>query len=85
MIFNVEHDTVSAKHGSTWSDIVHDRLASLSDRSPPSWTIGTVEDFVLVKVDFGSSPSIVSLSQRFDDFFDALVRQAALRNPNAMR
>ena len=84
MIFNVEHDTVSAKHGATWSDIVHDRLVSLSGRSPPSWTIGTVEDFVLVKTDFGSSPSIVSVSRRFDDFFDALVRQVAHRNPNAI-
>ena len=85
MIFNVEHDTVSAKHGVMWSDVIHERLVSLSGRSLPSWTIGTVEDFVLVKVDFGSSPSIVSISQRFDDFFDTLVRQVVHRNPNAIR
>lgn len=84
MIFNVEHDTVSAKHGAMWSDVIHERLVSLSGRSLPSWTIGTVEDFVLVKVDFGSSPSIVSTSQRFDDFFDTLVRQVVHRNPNAI-
>ena len=85
MIFNVEHDTVSAKHGVMWSDVIHERLVSLSGRSLPSWTIGTVEDFVLVKVDFGASPSIVSISQRFDDFFDTLVRQVVHRNPNAIR
>ena len=85
MIFNVEQDAISAKHGSMWSDIVHERLVSLSGRSLPSWTIGTVEDFMLVKVDFGSSPSIVWISQRFEDFFDTLVRHAAHRSPNAIR
>ena len=85
MIFNVEQDAISAKHGSMWSDIVHERLVSLSGRSLPSWTIGTVEDFILVKVDFGSSPSMASISQRFEDFFDTLVRHAAHRNPNAIR
>lgn len=84
MIFNVEHDALSAKHGSMWSEVVHERLASLSGRSPPSWTIGTVEDFVLVKTDFGSSSSILSISRRFDDFFDTLVGQVAHRNPNAI-
>ena len=67
-----------------WSEVVHERLASLSGRSPPSWTIGTVEDFVLVKTDFGSSSSILSISRRFDDFFDTLVGQVAHRNPNAI-
>ena len=84
MVINVEHDSLSARHGSMWSDVVRDRLASLSGRSPPSWTIGTVEDFVLIRTDFGSSPSILSVSRRFDNFFDTLVRQVAHRNPDAM-
>ena len=84
MVFNAEHDTLSAKHGSMWSEVVHDRLASLSGRRPPSWTTGTVEDFVLIRTDFGSSFSILSVSTPFEDFFDTLVRQVARRNPNAI-
>ena len=44
-----------------------------------------IEDFLLVKVNFGSSASIVSISQPFTDFFDTLVAQIAHRNPNAIR
>ena len=84
MIFNVEHDILSPKYGSTWAEIVESRLASLSGRSPPSWATGMIEDFVLVKVNFSSSASIVSASQRFTDFFDTIMEQVAHRNPNAI-
>lgn len=84
MVFDVEHDSLSAWHDSMWSEVVHDRLASLSGRSPPSWTTGTVEDFVLIRTDFGSSPSILSVSKQFDNSFDTLVRLVAHRNPDAM-
>ena len=85
MVFNAEHDTVSTKHHARWSDIVYERLTSLSGRRPPSWTTGTIEDFVLVKVDFSSSPLIIDVSREFGDFFDTLVDQVAHRNPNAIR
>lgn len=82
MIFNVEDDTKSAKHGSTWFDLIHNRLNALSGRKSPSWTTGTIEDFVLVEVNFGQSSSIVSTSQQFSAFFDNLVEQIVYRNPN---
>ena len=85
MLFDVQHDTVSTKHHARWSDIVNERLTSLSGRKPPSWTTGTIEDYVLVKVDFSSSSSIIGLSQPFADFFDTLVGEVAHRNPNAIR
>lgn len=56
MIFNVAEDSFSPKHGSTWCDLFSERATSLSGRRPPSWTTGTVEDFVLVEVDFSSGP-----------------------------
>ena len=84
MIFNVTEDSFSPKHGSTWVDLFRARLASLSGRRSPSWTTGTVEDFILIEVDFGSGPSIRSLSQPFDAFFDTLIEQIAARNPNAI-
>lgn len=85
MIFNVQDDAYSSTHQSTWLDLLRGHLTSLSGRRAPSWTIGTVEDFVLVEVDFGSDSNIRSLSQPFDTFFDTLVEQITLRNPNATK
>jgi len=85
MIFNVAEDAFSKKHGMTWFELLQSRLNSLAGRRSPSWTTGTVEDFVLVKVDFSQSASIMSTSQSFDAFFDTLATQVVARNPNAIR
>ena len=84
MIFNVAEDSFSQKHGSTWCDLFRGRAKSLSGRRPPSWTTGTVEDFVLVEVNFSAGPTILATSQSFDAFFDTLVEQVRERNPNAI-
>lgn len=84
MIFNVAEDQFSPKHGSTWCELLESRLSSLTGRRPPSWTTGTVEDFVLVKVDFSHDASILSTSKPFDEFFDILTEQVVARNPNAV-
>ena len=84
MIFNVAEDGFSQKHGSTWCDLFRDRATSLSGRRPPSWTTGTVEDFVLVEVDFSSGSSLLATSQPFDAFFDTLVEQVRARNPTVI-
>ena len=84
MIFNTAEDGMSTKHGSTWCELFRERVTSLSGRRPPSWTTGTVEDFVLVEVDFGADSAIRATSQAFDAFFDTLVEQMGLRNPNAV-
>ena len=85
MIFNIQDDRYSQRHDSTWSNLLQARLTSLSGRRAPSWTTGTVEDFVVVEVDFGSGPQILSTSQPFDAFFDTLIEQIKVRNPNAIR
>jgi len=65
--------------------LLRSRLKSLAGRRSPSWTTGTVEEFVLVKVDFSQSASILSTSQSFDAFFETLTAQVVARNPNAIR
>lgn len=84
MIFNVAEDSFSQKHGSTWCALFRERATSLSGRRPPSWTTGTVEDFVLVEVNFSAGSSILATSQTFHAFFDTLVDQVRERNPNAV-
>ena len=85
MIFNIQEDRYSQRHHSTWSNLLQARLTSLAGRRAPSWTTGAVEDFVVVEVDFGDGPQIVSTSQPFDAFFDTLIDQIKVRNPNAIR
>ena len=85
MIFNVQEDAFSPRHRSTWANLLRARLDSLSGRRAPSWTTGTVEDFVLVEVDFGSGSAMRSLSQSFEAFFDTLIEQVSVRNPNAIQ
>ena len=84
MIFNIEGDAFSRKHGASWFNLFESRLSSLSGRRRPSWTTGAVEDFLLVKVDFGSGSGILSTSQPLDAFFDTLIAEVKARNPNAI-
>ena len=72
VIFNVEDDVISPKHKQTWRDLFLERLNSLSGRTSPSWTVGVVEDFRLITVNFAKGPSIDSTSGGIDQFFDIL-------------
>ena len=83
MIFDVATDAYSSKHQSTWVDLLGSRLSALSDRRPPYWTVSTIEGFVLTKVDFSVSKSILSSAKDFDEFFDRLATDVKHRNPNA--
>jgi hypothetical protein len=84
MILDIGSDAISAKHGSTWSDLLRKRLSSLSNRRPPAWTIGTVEGFVLAEVNFSQSSALLSGAEYFPPFFDLLVEHVRFRNPNAL-
>lgn len=83
MVLDVAADAYSAKHGSTWSQLLKSRLRRLSGRCPPAWTIGTIEAFAYAEVDFSESALLSPSTTTFDSFFDVLVEQAKLRNPNA--
>ena len=83
MIFDAQTDSLTSR-GATWHDILDERLSSLSGRRAPSWATGMIEGHVLVKVDFSTSASIVSVSQPMSRFFDMLVEQVLTRNPGAV-
>lgn len=84
VVFNRQTDVVSTRHGSTWGALLHRRLSSLSGRRAPVWSTGMLEDFLVVDVNFGKSAEIVSMSQPPGQFFDRLVEQVKLRNPEAI-
>lgn len=83
MIFDRGLDKQSKKHGATWAQILRQRLSSLAGRQPPHWTIGTVEAFAMIEVDFGRSAGILAGEEAVPAFFDVLVDQVRFRNPGA--
>lgn len=85
MIFNVAEDTFSARHGSTWSELLRSRIETLSGRRPPAWSTGMIEASWFVEVDFSQGPLVVSGEGDADAFFDLLVAEVRRRNPNLER
>ena len=84
MVFDRSQDSFSAKHASTWLELLRSRLEQLSHRAPPSWATGTFEGLVLAEVDFSDGPLLCSEAADFDGFFDRLVEHLKFRNPDAM-
>ena len=83
MIIDIAADVHSARHGSTWADLLGSRLESLSGRCPPQWTVGMIEGYVLARVNFSRSTKLLSDPDDFPRFFDTLAEQVRFRNPNA--
>lgn len=85
MVFNIEEDQISKKHGSTWGELLRRRLESLSGRRAPHWTIGTVEAMAFVEVNFERGPALVSGEDAVREMFDTLADQVYRRNPDLAR
>jgi len=82
MLFNVEEDGFSAKHGCRWGELFAKRVKSISGRQAPHWTIGTIEAAAVVAVDFSSGPKLVSGEVELTAALNTLVRQMYARNPD---
>jgi hypothetical protein len=84
MVFNIEEDLCSRKHGCTWCDLLRKRLFSISGRKAPHWTIGTVEAAALVKVDFKQGAKLLSGAEEMSLLLGVLVEQVRQRNPDLL-
>jgi hypothetical protein len=85
MVFNLEEDGVSAKHGCRWSELFQRRLSSITGRRAPHWTIGTLEAASVVAVDFTQGPRLVSGHDEVVRMLDVLAEQVYARNPDLTR
>ena len=81
MLFNVAEDSYSPLHDSTWSELLKRRISRLSNRRPPSWSIGMIEASLFVEVDYSDGPRLVSGEADAKPFFDRLVADVRRRNP----
>jgi hypothetical protein len=82
MVFDTSKDVFSAKHGSSWCELLRTRLTKLSGRRAPFWSVGMVEGFNIIEVDFSAGPFLITLEQEISQFFDVLVAEAKSRNPS---
>ena len=81
MLFNVAEDSFSPHHQTTWSELLKSRIIRLSNRRPPSWSIGMIEASLFLEVDFSDGPRLVSGEATVTPFFDRLVADVRYRNP----
>lgn|SRR5574341_858630 len=83
-VFDVSQDSPSSRHGSTWCQLLRHRLVELSGRKPPSWSVGMIEAFAIVEVDFSRGAVILSGEPEVHRMFDLLVHEVRRRNPSIM-
>lgn len=81
MILDVSTDTRRAR-GTTWSDLLNERLTRLSGRRAPSWSIGMIESFALVQVDFSKGPRLLTPEASVIKMLKDLANEVKARNPS---
>jgi len=82
MVFDTSQDVLSARHGTTWCEVLRRRLAELSGRKAPSWSVGMIEYFAILEVDFSEGPTIVRGQAEVLGMLDGLVAEVKRRNPS---
>ena len=82
MVFDVSQDIISKKHGCTWCELLKTRLARLSGRRAPFWSVGLVEAFAVVEVDFSQGARLITSQENVISMFDVLVSEVRSRNPS---
>lgn len=86
MVFDVSKDTKpSKKHGMKWLELLRHRLEALSGRKAPHWSIGMIEAFSIIEVDFSKGPKLLTKEEELAEMFDLLVQEVRKRNPSVGR
>ena len=84
MIFDLDQDAISAKHGTTWFAYLQSALEALSGRSAPHWSTGTVEAALVIGVQLGDWPASARSLPSTNEFFDTIAAEIVARNPSAI-
>jgi hypothetical protein len=82
MIFDVSKDQISGRRETSWFELLSQRVARLSGRRAPSWSVGMIEASAVVKVDFSTGPNLLTPADGLSRFFDELVSEVRRRNPS---
>jgi hypothetical protein len=79
MVFDIASDSVR-RDDLTWCDFLGRRLAELSGRSAPHWSVGTIEAAAVLRVNFVSGPALVTPEAEVALMLDRLVAEVRKRN-----
>ena len=82
MVFDVSEDSYSESRGGTWCDLFRSRLTQLSTRRAPSWSVGMIESFVILEVDFSKGPVLLTAESQVHEMFDRVTEETKRRNPS---
>jgi hypothetical protein len=82
MVFDVSQDSASTRHGSTWCQLLRHRLGELSGRKAPSWSVGMIEGFAIIEVDFSRRAMILGGEAAAHQMFESLAQEVRRRNPS---
>ncbi len=81
MVFDASQDSASTRHGSTWCQLLRHRLKELSGRRAPSWSVGMIEAFAIIEVDFSVEAMVLGGQSEAQEMFDLLAQEVRRRNP----
>ena len=56
-------------------------MHGLSGRRAPFWSIGMIEAFAVVEVDFSQGPKLITPPDKVEKVFNTLVSEVRKRNP----
>ena len=82
IVIDVSNDSHSETRGGTWCDLLRQRLSNLSDRRAPSWSVGMIESYTIVQVDFSERATLLTEEREAHRMWDKLTRELRRRNPS---
>ena len=82
MVIDVSADSPGAARGGTWCDLLHQRLSNLSNRRAPSWSLGMIESYTIVQVDFSERARLLTEEHEAHRMWDRLTQELRRRNPS---
>jgi hypothetical protein len=86
LLFDVQADSFRREDGRLWSDFFEERVRRIAIRKAPLWNQGLLEGCWFVRMDSARAPGERLLNgeatiQEGDEFFRALLRELAVREP----
>ena len=82
IVIDVSADFHSDARGGTWCDLLHQRLSNLSNRRAPSWSVGMIESYTIIQVDFSESATLLTKEDDAHRMWDSLTHELKRRNPS---
>ncbi len=82
IVVDVSADSHSDARGGTWCDLLQQRLSNLSNRKAPSWSVGMIESYTIIQVDFSERAELLTDEAEAQRIWEKLAQELKSRNPS---